>query len=110
MASQLCFIYLKEAFLEEAGVKVEPYITGYLSKGDPKKPRDRMSHLPSLGRHAVRSIRETQSWPVPRTVKRSLGLSVLCAGQRNPMRQGRDGVHRDERLRECSSPGRGGCF
>lgn len=41
--------------MEEAGVKVQPYITGYLSKGDPKKPRDRMSYLPSLGRHAVRT-------------------------------------------------------
>lgn len=80
----LRFIYLKEAFMEEAGVKVVPYITGYLSKGDPKKPRNRMSHLPSLGRHAVENIRETQSWPFPRTVKRSSELSVLCAGQRSP--------------------------
>lgn len=81
MVSQLRFIYLKEAFVEEARVKVEPYVTGYLSKGDPKKPRDRMSDLPSLGRHAVRNIRETQSWPVPRIVKRTRSVSAVCRAE-----------------------------
>lgn len=56
-------------------MKVEPYVTGIVSKGDPKKPRDRMSHLPSLGRHAVRNTRETQSWPVPRIV------SAVCRAE-----------------------------